>query len=162
MSRSLSKTVMCFGAAALLAAVAGVATAEGGRPDATIQSSSASAAVGQQVYERRCRTCHGGTAPADSHIAPSLAGIIGTKAASQPSGVHSRALIESGVVWDRASLRRFLSAPTREIPGTYMPISVTDPAELESLLDYLESLRSGTESRPNSSRPLTTRQAASH
>ena len=49
--------------------------------------------------------------------------------------------MDSGLVWDRASLRRFLSNPQREIPATLMAASVTDRGELESLLDYLESLR---------------------
>ncbi|HET7362252.1 MAG TPA: c-type cytochrome [Burkholderiales bacterium] len=97
------------------------------------------AASGREVYELRCRTCHGGTAPADSPIGPSLVGIIGTRAGTQASGIHSRALIDSGVVWDRASLRRFLSDPRRELPGTLMPVGVADAAQLESLLDYLES-----------------------
>ena len=44
-------------------------------------------------------------------------------------------------MWDRASLRHFLSGPQREIPGTLMAVAVSDPAELEDLLDYLESLR---------------------
>jgi cytochrome c len=70
-----------------------------------------------------------------------LAGIVGTKAGSQASGVHSRALIDSGIVWDRESLRRFLADPRRAIPGTIMPVGVADPVELESLLDYLETLR---------------------
>ena len=96
------------------------------------------AASGREVYELRCRTCHGGTR-ADSPIGPSLAGIIGTRAGTQASGIHSRALIDSGVVWDRASLRRFLSDPRRELPGTLMFVGVVDAAQLESLLDYLES-----------------------
>jgi cytochrome c2 len=99
------------------------------------------AASGQEVYELRCRSCHGGTARADSPIGPSLAGIVGTRAGTQASGVHSRALIDSGIVWDRDSLRRFLSDPRRAVPGTFMPVGVADPAQLESLLDYLESLR---------------------
>src|SRR5512145_3328869 len=98
-------------------------------------------ASGQEVFELRCRTCHGGTAPADSPIGPSLAGIVGTKAGSRASGVHSRALIDSGIVWDRESLRRVLADPRRAIPGTIMPVGVADPDELESLLDYLETLR---------------------
>jgi len=97
------------------------------------------AASGQEVYELRCRTCHGGTRPADSPLGPSLTGIVGTKAGTQASGVHSRALIDSGIVWNRDSLRRYLSDPRRAIPGTLMPVGVADPAELESLLDYLES-----------------------
>jgi cytochrome c2 len=99
------------------------------------------AASGREVYELRCRTCHGGAAPADSPIGPSLAGIAGTKAGSQASGVHSRVLIDSGMVWNRDSLRRFLADPRRAIPGTIMPVGVADPVELESLLDYLETLR---------------------
>jgi cytochrome c2 len=99
------------------------------------------AASGREVYELRCRTCHGGAAPADSPIGPSLAGIVGTKAGSQASGMHSRVLIDSGMVWNRDSLRRFLADPRRAIPGTIMPVGVADPVELESLLDYLETLR---------------------
>lgn len=96
---------------------------------------------GEGVFERHCRTCHGGTAPADSPIAPNLAGIIGTRAGTQASGLHSRAAIESGIVWNRDSLRRFLSAPQASMPGSLMPVRMEDPRELESLLDYLESLR---------------------
>ena len=98
------------------------------------------AASGREVYELRCRTCHGG-AKADSPIGPSLVGIIGTRAGSQPTGIHSRALIDSGTVWDRDSLRRYLADPRHVIPGTTMPVQVQDPSELESLLDFLETLR---------------------
>ncbi len=99
------------------------------------------AASGREIYQLHCRTCHGGTSPADSPLGPSLAGIVGKKAGTQASGVHSRALIDSGIVWDRDSLRRFLADPRRAVPGTLMPVSVADQAQLEGLLDYLESLR---------------------
>lgn len=113
-----------------LASVIGAATA-----DEHLQS-------GRQVFERRCRACHGDTAArADFPIGPSLTGIIGTQAGTEDKGVHSRAVIDSRIVWNRESLRRFLSNPERAIPGTLMPVGVADPAELESLLDYLESLR---------------------
>jgi cytochrome c2 len=98
-------------------------------------------ASGREVFERRCQTCHGGTGPADTPLGPSLAGVIGAKAGTRPSGIHSRALEESGVVWNRDSLRRFLAAPQGTMPGTLMPVRVNDPDELESLLDYMESLR---------------------
>ena len=104
-------------------------------------SADESVETGRQLYDRRCRTCHGGTGPADSPIGPNLSGVVGTKAGTQASGIHSRAAIDSGVVWDRESLRRFLSVPRREIPGSIMSAGVADPAELERLLDYLESLR---------------------
>ena len=96
---------------------------------------------GRRIFDQRCRTCHGGTAKADSPIGPNLSGIVGTRAGTQPSGIHSRAAIDSGVVWDRESLRRFLSVPRREIPESIMPVGVARPDEIDSLLDYLESLR---------------------
>jgi cytochrome c len=107
----------------------------------TAASADQSAPSGRQLFERHCRACHGGTAPADSPIGPSLSGIIGRKAGTGASGVHSRAAIDSGIVWDRESLRGFLSVPRREIPDSIMPVGVIDPADVERLLDYLESLR---------------------
>ena len=104
-------------------------------------SADQSVETGRQLYDRHCRSCHGGTGPADSPIGPSLSGIVGRKAGTTASGIHSRAATDSGIVWDRESLRRFVSAPQREIPGSLMPVPVVDPAELEHLLDYLESLR---------------------
>ena len=120
------KSPILFAAACALAGLIGAARAD-------------EAASGREIYELRCRTCHGGTGGADTPIGPSLAGIVGTKAGTQASGVHSRALIDSGIVWDRERLRRFISNPSRELPGTLMPVGVADPAQLESLLDYLES-----------------------
>jgi cytochrome c len=107
-----------------------------------IGAAAADPQAGRQVFERRCRGCHGGTTvPADYPIGPRLDGIVGSKAGSANHGVHSRPVMDSEIVWDRDSLRRFLSNPQREIPGTLMAARVSDPLELENLLDYLESLR---------------------
>jgi cytochrome c2 len=116
-----------------------VAFALGGLVGAT--SAGQSMESGRQLYDRHCRTCHGGTGPADSPIGPDLSGIVGKKAGAQASGIHSRTAIDSAIVWNRETLRRFLTAPRGEIPGSIMPVGVADPAELERLLDYLESLR---------------------
>ncbi len=115
-------------AALALAALAGTAFA--GEP----------ALAGREVFERQCRTCHGGARPPDLAIGPSLNGIYGAKAGTRPGGVHSRAMIDSGIVWDRQTLRGFLSAPRREVPTALMPEGLSNPAEVESLLDYLETL----------------------
>ena len=123
----------CFGKSACLAlALAGIVGAAAGDED--------QAQAGRQVFDQRCRTCHGGTARADLPLGPSLAGIVGRRAGTGASGIHSRPVMDSGIVWDRASLRRFLSNPQREIPGTLMAGSATNRAELESVLDYLETL----------------------
>lgn len=112
-----------------LAGLIGVATAESsGHP-------------GEHLFKRYCQSCHGTAGPRDSELGSQLSGLFGTKAGTAPTGVHSRAAIESGIVWDRESMRRFLSDPRRTMPGTLMPIAVADPVELERLLDYLETLR---------------------
>lgn len=96
---------------------------------------------GRKIFESRCASCHEGAPPSTATLGPSLAGIVGRKAGTGPSGVHSRAMAESGIVWSRSSLRRFLSDPAREVPGTIMPVRVEDPKVLEDLLNYLETLR---------------------
>ena len=96
---------------------------------------------GRHIFESRCQSCHGGTAPADSAVGPSLVGVLGRKAGTGSSGVHSRAAIESDTVWTRSSLRRFLSDPGREMPGTLMSVRVQDSRQLDDLLNYLETLR---------------------
>ena len=107
----------------------------------TAFAADASAARGRKVFESRCATCHEGSPPSTATLGPGLAGIFGRRAGGGPSGVHSRALAESGIVWNRDSLRRYLSDPGREVPGTIMPVRVEDPRELEDLLSYLETLR---------------------
>lgn len=96
--------------------------------------------TGRQVFARHCQSCHAGTGAPALAIGPDLKGVYGAKAGTQPGGTHSRATIDSGIVWDRQTLRGFLSAPRREIPGALMPDGLSDPVEVESLLDYLEAL----------------------
>jgi cytochrome c len=98
------------------------------------------ASAGRKIFETRCASCHGGAMPSTGTLGPSLAGIVGRKAGTGKSGVHSRAMVESGIVWSRGSLRRFLSDPGREVPGTIMPVRMEDPKQLDDLLNYLETL----------------------
>lgn len=100
-----------------------------------------SASPGRRIFESRCASCHESAPPSTATLGPSLAGIVGRKAGTGTSGVHSRALAESGIVWTRSSLRRFLSDPGRVVPGTIMPVRVEDPKVLDELLNYLETPR---------------------
>ena len=115
---------------------------------ATLFNGTAAAESGREIYERQCRGCH-----TDSLLGGSLHGIVGTRAGTRSSGVHSRVIVESGIVWNSDSLRRFLSDPRREVPGTIMPVGVSDAEKLERLLDYLESLTD----RPNFDQTATQR-----
>lgn len=98
-------------------------------------------AAGRQVFERYCQTCHGVTGPAASGTGPDLRGIVGRKAGSEDGGIHSRAALDSDIVWSRESLRRYVLDPDRAMPGTLMSPQMLAPEEVEELLDYLENLR---------------------
>jgi len=97
--------------------------------------------AGRKVFAARCQTCHGVTGPADSTLGPDLRGIYGRRVGDGNSGVHSRATHESTAVWDRESLRRFLSDAPQAVPGTLMTVRIVDQRELEALLDFLQTLR---------------------
>jgi cytochrome c len=99
------------------------------------------AASGRQLYQTRCVGCHGDGGNSAATLGPNLAGIVGRKAGTGESGVHSRALTESNIKWDEASLRWFLAGPTKQVEGTTMPTSVLDPQQIEDLVAYLKTLR---------------------
>lgn len=107
----------------------------------TAQSQAAGDAVsGKQLYESRCLGCHSRDKNTVT-LGPNLFGIVGRKAAAGESGVHSRALAESDITWTAASLRRFLAAPAKQVPGTNMPVGVPSAREIDDLVAYLETLR---------------------
>jgi cytochrome c len=90
---------------------------------------------GRRIFERRCLSCH------VAGKGPDLVGVLGRKAGTANSGVHSSAAVEYGAIWTRSSLRRYLSEPGREMPGTLMQVRVPDSKELDDLLNYLEIIR---------------------
>lgn len=94
---------------------------------------------GETIYRQRCQSCHG-TAERPSPLGPNLTGVVGRKAAATAFN-YSPALKKSGLTWTRPNLDRFLSAPTRAVPGTRMVISLTNPAQRTALIDYLAGRR---------------------
>jgi cytochrome c2 len=50
-------------------------------------------------------------------------------------------MTESGFRWDETTLRVFLAAPAKTVPGTIMPPSIDDPQQIDDLIAYLKTLR---------------------
>jgi hypothetical protein len=71
---------------------------------------------------------------------PDLVGIIGHRAATGSNFNFTKALVESGLIWDSATLDRFLASPTAAVPGTSMPIPVPSPENRRNLIAYLSTL----------------------
>ena len=94
--------------------------------------------AGQALYENRCALCHGKALAGGQ--GPGLVGIIGRPAAADPGfGAYSRALRGSGLVWERATLDRFLAAPSAAVPGTSMAVALPDPGDRGAVISYLAS-----------------------
>ncbi|CAN7258498.1 c-type cytochrome [Phenylobacterium sp. LjRoot219] len=98
------------------------------------------AAAGAVVFRQRCQTCHT-TTPGQRHgVGPNLAGLPGRAAASTDFN-YSSAMKGSGLVWNAATLDRFIAAPSKVVPGTRMLIPVTDAKQRADLVAYLASLK---------------------
>ncbi|MDR3513002.1 MAG: c-type cytochrome [Caulobacteraceae bacterium] len=104
------------------------------------QSLGGDPAKGSEVFQDRCTACH---VLAGVGQGPSLIGVVGRKAASLPDFNYSAGLKASGLVWSQPELDRFLSGPTKLVPGTAMRATVVDPGERHDLIAYLASLRPG-------------------
>jgi cytochrome c len=94
---------------------------------------------GKSVFNA-CAVCH--ATDHTNRVGPSLEGIIGRKAGTAPGFRYSRAMKNSGVVWDEKMLDAFLESPQEAVPGTIMPYAglkgTTDRADL---IAYLVTLK---------------------
>jgi len=96
------------------------------------------AARGPAVFTH-CSGCHALSA-GDVIVGPSLHELFGRKAGTVAGFSYSKALAGSGIIWDEASLRKFLADPGGTVPGTKMQSgAVTDPQQLDDLISYLKT-----------------------
>jgi cytochrome c len=95
---------------------------------------------GKEVFTP-CVACHGPSGQ-NGEVGPSLKGIVGRKAASIEDFLYSAALRRSGLIWDEANLRAYLTDPQAVVRGNRMAFpGVKDPADLDDLVAYLKTLR---------------------
>ena len=104
---------------------------------------SADASAGKALFRQRCGVCHtaesGDSGGAEG---PSLIGVLGRPAASAPQFSYTQALRESKLVWDAATLKRFIGAPAGIVPGTSMAVAVPDAGDRDNLIAYFQSVSS--------------------
>jgi glucose/arabinose dehydrogenase len=103
----------------------------------------ADANAGKSLFRERCSVCH--TAESGDNggaQGPSLMGVMGRAAASAPQFSYTAALRNAKLIWDPATLKRFLAAPTDVVPGTSMLLAVQSDAERDNLIAYFQSVSS--------------------
>jgi cytochrome c len=94
---------------------------------------------GKQIFAR-CAACH--AKDNSKRTGPGLLGIIGRKAASMPGFRYSRAMRNSNISWDEATLDAFITAPQKAVPGTTMPFAgIKNSQDRADLITYLETLK---------------------
>lgn len=99
---------------------------------------------GQSVF-RQCRACHQIGATAKNLVGPQLTGIVGRKAGTVEGFNYSeanKAAGAKGMVWDEATLLKYLENPLQFMPGTKMAYAgVKDEGDRKDLIAYLKSAK---------------------
>jgi cytochrome c len=91
-------------------------------------------AAGKLLYATRCAACH---SLEYNGVGPTHKGLIGRRAGTAPGYTYSNALKNSSVVWEEATLSRWLTDPDKFIPGQKMFVSVPDAKERADIVAYL-------------------------
>lgn len=87
-----------------------------------------------------CGVCHAVAASAGPRQGPNLAGIVGRPAAKIDGFKYSPALSSSGLVWDEATLDRWLEDAQAVVPGSIMPYRQRDADKRRLIIAYLKTV----------------------
>src|SRR5512137_900632 len=93
------------------------------------------------AFNNHCRECHM-IDRGDNRVGPSLCGVIGRKAGTEPGFQnYSAAVQDSGIVWDAGSIDKWITNANAFLPGNNMnPFpGVDDPAQRALIISYLTS-----------------------
>jgi cytochrome c len=129
--------MMAWVAAALLAAgvVSGASAEErgkGGDPEAG------------KTVARQCVACHNLDKPEAKPTGPSLLGVWGRPAGTEPTyaAKYGPGIKESGIVWDNEEiLDKYLENPQSVIKGSRMAFRLSDPKKRADVIAYLKTLK---------------------
>lgn len=99
---------------------------------------------GQLAFNNACRTCHT-LREGDNRLGPNLHKVVGRKAGSVPGYGYSSAMQGADLVWDKASLDRFIATPDEVIPGHNMKPygGIASAEERAKIVAYLEASGAG-------------------
>jgi len=109
----------------------------------TLQTAVASSALainverGKLLYETRCMACH---ALDSNREGPAHRGVFGRQAGAVPTFSYSKAVKNSGVIWNEKTLDLWLTNPEQFIPGQEMGFSVPDAGDRADIISYLRTL----------------------
>ena len=92
---------------------------------------------GKKVF-KKCVACHS-LQEGKNKIGPSLYNLLDRKAGSVKGYKYSKAMKNSGVVWDEESLDKFLTKPRKFIPKTKMAFrGIKNKSLRDDLISFLK------------------------
>ena len=95
---------------------------------------------GKKVF-KKCAVCHSVQA-GKNKIGPHLNNLLGRKAGSVKGYKYSKAMKNSGIVWDEESLDKFLTKPRKFIKRTKMSFRGIKKKPLrDDLISFFKNLR---------------------
>ena len=87
----------------------------------------------------QCRACHDLQPSAVAKVGPNLVGIMGQRAGQVQGFTYSAALSSSKIVWDKATLDRWIEKPGAVVPGNIMAFAgIANAADRAALIKYIE------------------------
>jgi cytochrome c len=116
----------------VIAAVLGIAAA------AAAPAAAVDLAAGEKVF-KKCKACHTVEEGGKNKIGPNLYGVIGREAAQIDGYKYSKALRESGLVWDEETLAEYLANPKKFLRGNKMAFpGLKKEEDVANVLAYLK------------------------
>ena len=93
--------------------------------------------AGKKVF-KKCKACHS-LKPGKKKVGPSLFGVFGRKAGTEKKFKFSKAMRNSGITWDDASLDAFLKKPRKFVKGTRMSFpGLKKQADRDNVIAYIK------------------------
>ncbi len=93
---------------------------------------------GKRLY-LRCQACHTVEANGPHLVGPNLHGLIGATAGAKEGYAFSSQLSNSGLVWDRETLDKWIEAPQQLVPGNKMAFAgLPKEEDRAALIQYLD------------------------
>jgi cytochrome c len=95
--------------------------------------------AGKKVFQK-CAPCHSVGPGAANKVGPNLSGLVGRKAGTEEGFSYSDAMKNSGITWDEATFKEYITDPKKKVPGNKMLFpGVKDELERDDLFAYLAS-----------------------
>lgn len=97
------------------------------------------AAAGEQIFVKKCKVCH---QLGKNAVGPDLTGMMGRKSGAVEGFNYSDANKNSGITWDEATFKTYITNPKAKIPGTKMVFAgLPEEKDRNDLTAYLLTLK---------------------